>query len=65
MEELTTSDRCDSCGVQAFVRVNNGKKTLDFCGHHFAKLGESLDKQGWGITIDTRELLTRRTVEVS
>lgn len=64
MEQLTSADRCDRCGVQAYVRVSNANLTLDFCGHDYAKLGEALDAEGWGISIDTRELLTRRSVEV-
>ncbi|GAA1045926.1 DUF7455 domain-containing protein [Rothia amarae] len=33
--ELTTADRCDACGAQAYVRVvlNSGNE-LYFCGHH-------------------------------
>jgi hypothetical protein len=62
MEQLTSSDRCDRCGVQAYVRVSRGTMILDFCGHDFNKLGESLDTQDWSIVIDTRELLMRRPV---
>lgn len=62
MDELTSADRCDTCGSQAYVRVNNGQLTLDFCGHHFAKLDEALDQQGWSIAIDERALLTRKSV---
>lgn len=34
-EALTTADRCDRCGAQAFVRVGlaTGAELL-FCGHH-------------------------------
>lgn len=33
--ELTTADRCDACGAQAYMRVvlNSGNE-LYFCGHH-------------------------------
>nr|WP_246119700.1 hypothetical protein [Aeromicrobium flavum] len=32
---LTTADRCDRCGAQAFVRVELSAGTdLLFCGHH-------------------------------
>lgn len=62
MDSLISTDRCDSCGAQAFVRFNNGDATLDFCGHHTTKYGDALDKAGWNISIDTRELLTRRAV---
>lgn len=36
---LNHSDRCDSCGAQAFVWVTmpNAKEGLLYCGHHFAK----------------------------
>lgn len=32
---LTASDRCDSCGAQAYLRVtlNSGSELL-FCAHH-------------------------------
>lgn len=62
MDSLISTDRCDAAGEQAYVRVSKGKYTLDFCGHHYAKLGEALDQDGWSIAIDTRELLTIRAV---
>lgn len=31
---LTTSDRCDSCGAQAYIRVAIGSSELLFCAHH-------------------------------
>ncbi len=32
---LTTADRCDRCGAQAFVRVElQSGADLMFCGHH-------------------------------
>ena len=62
MDTLVSTDRCDTCAAQAYVRVNKADMVLDFCGHHFTKLGEALDKNGWSIAIDTRELLTRRPV---
>ena len=61
MEELLSTDRCDSCAAQAYVRVTNGTSELDFCGHHFTKLGEALDKQGFHIEIDTRGLLINKS----
>ena len=40
---LTTSDRCDRCGAQAFVRVTLPTGgTLIFCGHHAKKHEEKL-----------------------
>lgn len=35
---LTTSDRCDRCGAQAYVRVElAGGSELHFCVHHARK----------------------------
>jgi hypothetical protein len=62
METFVSTDRCDAAGEQAYVRVTKNTMVLDFCAHHYNKLAESLDKDGWSISIDTRELLTRRAV---
>jgi hypothetical protein len=62
METLVSTDRCDYCNAQAYVRFNKGTLELDFCGHHTTKFGDSLDERGWGISLDTRKLLTRRAV---
>jgi hypothetical protein len=62
MEDLVSTDRCDRCGAQAYVRFIKGSQDLDFCGHHTNAYGDALDNQGWAITIDTRDLLTRRSV---
>jgi len=32
---LSPTDRCDSCGAQAYVRVVLTSGDLLFCGHHF------------------------------
>jgi hypothetical protein len=39
---LTASDRCDSCGAQAYIRVNIGDSELMFCAHHGKKYQEKL-----------------------
>lgn len=62
METLVSTDRCDRCGAQAYVRFNKNSFELDFCGHHTNSLGDALDEAGWSISIDTRDLLTRRAV---
>lgn len=62
MDTLVSTDRCDRCGAQAYVRFNKGTAQLDFCGHHTNAYADSLDKSGWNISIDTRDLLTRRAV---
>lgn len=33
--ELNSADRCDHCGVQAWVRVLVFGTELLFCGHHW------------------------------
>jgi hypothetical protein len=35
---LTTSDRCDSCDAQAYVRVTGVTGELMFCAHHYNKI---------------------------
>ena len=40
---LTSSDRCDSCGAQGYVRVTLPTGgTLIFCGHHAKKHEDKL-----------------------
>jgi hypothetical protein len=39
---LTTLDRCDSCGAQAYVKVTMASGELLFCAHHGAKYKEKL-----------------------
>lgn len=36
-EPLTSLDRCDACGAQAYVRVHLPLGEFLFCGHHAAK----------------------------
>jgi hypothetical protein len=40
--QLTASDRCDSCGAQAYIRVAIGSSELLFCGHHGKKYQDKL-----------------------
>jgi hypothetical protein len=39
---LTTSDRCDSCGAQAYYAVELKTGELFFCRHHFSKNEDTL-----------------------
>ncbi|PPF85232.1 hypothetical protein C5B96_06450 [Subtercola sp. Z020] len=32
--QLTGADRCDSCGAQAYIRVEMNSGDLLFCAHH-------------------------------
>lgn len=50
---LTAADRCDRCGAQAYVRLDNG---LLFCAHHAATLPET-------VTIETDERQALATQE--
>ena len=46
---LTALDRCDSCGAQAYIRVELGNGELLFCSHHGKKYQEKLSgiAQSW------------------
>lgn len=62
MDTLLSTDKCDRCGSQAYVRFDKGTSTLDFCKHHSERLFDALAKDGWSVTIDTRNLLDRKPV---
>ena len=47
--ELLATDRCDSCGAQALVRVTLLTGMLLFCRHHARKNHEGLARQGVSI----------------
>lgn len=40
--QLTASDRCDSCGAQAYIRVTMSTGELFFCAHHGNKFKDKL-----------------------
>ncbi|MGN6744155.1 MAG: DUF7455 domain-containing protein [Amnibacterium sp.] len=46
---LTALDRCDSCGAQAYIRVQLDSGELLFCAHHGKKYQEKLSgiAQSW------------------
>ena len=54
--ELTTADRCDACGAQAFIRVVLASGELLFCGHHGRRNMTSLEKQALFIQDETSRL---------
>ena len=60
--ELTLLDRCDSCGAQAYVKVEGVTGELMFCSHHYSKImdsesgKEAMDKFAFKI-VDERERL--------
>lgn len=39
---LTTMDRCDSCGAQAYIAAVVNESELLFCAHHGRKYEEKL-----------------------
>jgi hypothetical protein len=41
---LTTNDRCDRCGAQAYLHVRLSAGELLFCGHHARQYGPELRK---------------------
>jgi len=59
---LEFTDRCDSCGAQAFVCVRGMTGELMFCSHHYTKIMKNADSyvalSSFAIeTIDERERL--------
>ncbi|WP_216666326.1 DUF7455 domain-containing protein [Actinomyces faecalis] len=55
---LTTADRCDVCGAQAFIRVVLVSGELLFCGHHGHAHMSALEKQALFIQDETSQLVT-------
>jgi len=55
---LTTSDRCDRCGAQAYLRVHlaSGSELL-FCAHHAREHGDKLKKVAVNVHDETSKLL--------
>jgi hypothetical protein len=42
-EHLTTNDRCDSCGAQAYVQTFFSSGYLMFCAHHYKEHQNKLE----------------------
>ena len=42
LPSLTSLDRCDSCGAQAYVRATMSTGELLFCAHHAAQFKDKL-----------------------
>ncbi|MEY4296204.1 MAG: hypothetical protein RL016_50 [Actinomycetota bacterium] len=58
-EALTTADRCDSCGAQAYVRVRLVSGELLFCSHHANENRERLEPIALDWHDETDKLLVR------
>ena len=56
---LTTADRCDSCGAQAYVRVQLESGELLFCRHHANENRERLEPIALDWHDETDKLLVR------
>ena len=54
---LTTADRCDRCGAQAYLRVElqSGGELL-FCAHHAREHGDKLKEIAANVTDETHKL---------
>jgi hypothetical protein len=48
-DTLNSTDRCDSCGSQAYVWANGVSGDLLFCRHHFLKNEEKI--RAWAFEI--------------
>lgn len=53
---ITGRDRCDRCGMQAYVKIALMKGDLLFCGHHYAVSELALISIAIGI-LDSRDLI--------
>jgi len=58
---LSASDRCDRCGVQAYVRVKLASGELLLCGHHSKAYAVSLKRVAVEIEDQTDRLLQSAT----
>jgi recombinational DNA repair protein (RecF pathway) len=53
---LTSLDRCDACGAQAYVRAVLISGELLFCGHHWNANKETLTRMSLRIESDLEKL---------
>ena len=57
VQPLTTLDRCDRCGAQAYLRVElAGGRELLFCGHHSRKHEEQVRSIAVSVHDETSKL---------
>ena len=54
---LLATDRCDSCGAQAYVRYATRVGELLFCGHHAGRNHDALIAGGAAVSEDDRPVL--------
>lgn len=58
-DTLNATDRCDSCGSQAYVWLNGVTGDLLFCGHHFTKYEDKLRAYAFEIIDERYKLETK------
>lgn len=63
-DTLTTNDRCDSCGAQAFVYTELQSGYLLFCSHHWNKYRENLEPTLRSIIDETYKLTVHKNHHV-
>ena len=56
IEDLTTADRCDRCGAQAYLRVTLSAGELLFCAHHAKAHSDRLKQVALNIHDETDKL---------
>ena len=56
IEDLTTADRCDRCGAQAYLRVTLSAGVLLFCAHHAKAHSDRLKQVALNIQDETDKL---------
>jgi hypothetical protein len=67
--QLNASDRCDSCGAQAYVWVTGVSGDLLFCAHHYNGIVDNavgydkMMKFAYQIVDETEKLIENRLVE--
>lgn len=53
---MTTTDRCDACGAQAYVRVEMPFGELLFCAHHARKHSAKIEEVAINIVDETERI---------
>ena len=60
--ELSSLDRCDSCGAQAYVRVRLQSGELFFCGHHASEVKLALAETAMEWLDETDRLIADESI---
>lgn len=53
---LTSTDRCDACGAQAYVRVEMPFGQLLFCAHHARKHKDKIEEVAVNVVDETERI---------